>query len=92
MLVTGLGLPSEMINHVKSGAAPEFALWNPIDLGYAATMIAYNLATGKAKAAAGGEISMGKVGTCKLDDDLSCPMAPPFVFDSSNIDQFSKVY
>ena len=92
VLVTGLGLPSEMINHVKSGAAPEFALWNPIDLGYAATMIAYNLATGKAKAEAGAEISMGKVGTCKLDDDLSCPMAPPFVFDKSNIDEFSKVY
>jgi Periplasmic binding protein domain len=44
VLVTGLGLPSEMIKHVKSGAAPAFALWNPIDLGYAATTIAYNLA------------------------------------------------
>jgi rhamnose transport system substrate-binding protein len=92
VLVTGLGLPSEMINHVKSGAAPEFALWNPIDLGYAATTIAYNLATGKEKAVAGGELSMGKLGKVKLDDDLSGAMAPPFVFDSSNIDEFAKVY
>jgi rhamnose transport system substrate-binding protein len=92
VLVTGLGLPSEMINHVKSGAAPQFALWNPIDLGYAATTIAYNLATGKEKATAGGELSMGKLGKVKLDDDLSGPMAPPFVFDASNIDEFSKVY
>ena len=43
--VTGLGLPSEMAGHVESGASKSFAIWNPIDLGYAATMIAYNLAT-----------------------------------------------
>jgi rhamnose transport system substrate-binding protein len=92
VLVTGLGLPSEMLNHVKSGAAPQFALWNPIDLGYAITTIAFELATGKAKAAPGAQISMGKVGTVTLDDDLSGPMAPPFVFDKSNIDEFSKVY
>jgi rhamnose transport system substrate-binding protein len=92
VFVTGLGLPSEMLNHVKSGASPQFALWNPIDLGYAATTIAYNLATGKEKATAGGELSMGKLGKVKLDDDLSGPMAPPFVFDASNIDEFSKVY
>jgi len=92
VLVTGLGLPSEMAAHVKSGAAPQFALWNPIDLGYAATTIAFELATGKAKAAPGAEIAMGKVGTCKLDDDLSCPMAPPFVFDAKNIDEFAKIY
>jgi rhamnose transport system substrate-binding protein len=92
VFVTGLGLPSEMIAHVKSGASPAFALWNPIDLGYAATTIAYNLATKKETATAGGELSMGKLGKVKLDDDLSGPMAPPFVFDASNIDQFSKVY
>jgi rhamnose transport system substrate-binding protein len=92
VFVTGLGLPSEMITHVKSGASPAFALWNPIDLGYAATTIAYNLATKKETAKAGGELSMGKLGKVKLDDDLSGPMAPPFVFDASNIDQFSKVY
>ena len=38
--VTGLGLPSEMAGHVKSGAVKEFAIWNPIDLGYAATYAA----------------------------------------------------
>jgi len=92
VLVTGLGLPSEMIKHVKSGAAPAFALWNPIDLGYAATTIAYNLATGKEKAKAGGELSMGRLGKVKLDDDLSGPMAPPFVFDAKNIDEFAKIY
>lgn len=92
VLVTGLGLPSEMLSHVKSGASPQFALWNPIDLGYAAATIAYNLANKKETATAGGELSMGKLGKVKLDDTLSGPMAPPFVFDAKNIDQFSKIY
>ena len=47
--VTGLGLPSEMAGHVKAGASKSFAIWNPIDLGYSATMIAYDLATKKAR-------------------------------------------
>jgi rhamnose transport system substrate-binding protein len=92
VLVTGLGLPSEMASHVKSGAAPVFALWNPIDLGYAATTIAYNLATGMESATAGGELSMGKLGKVTLDDTLSGPMAPPFSFDGSNIDEFAAIY
>lgn len=90
--VTGLGLPSEMAGHVKSGASKSFAIWNPIDLGYSATMIAYNLATGAAKAEAGAEIPMGRMGNVKLDDKLEGAMADPFVYDSSNIDQFSSIF
>jgi rhamnose transport system substrate-binding protein len=92
VIVTGLGLPSEMAAHVKSGAAPTFALWNPIDLGYAATTIAYNLANGKETVTAGGELSMGKLGKVKVDDTLSGPMAPPFTFNASNIDEFAAIY
>ncbi|MGO8433548.1 substrate-binding domain-containing protein, partial [Rhizobium johnstonii] len=32
--VTGLGLPSEMAGAITSGATKEFAIWNPIDIGY----------------------------------------------------------
>jgi rhamnose transport system substrate-binding protein len=63
---------------VKSGASKSFAIWNPIDLGYAATMIAYNLSNGTAKAEAGGEIPMGRMGNVKLDDKLEGAMADPF--------------
>jgi rhamnose transport system substrate-binding protein len=90
--VTGLGLPSEMAAHVKSGASKSFAIWNPIDLGYAATMIAYNLSNGTAKAEAGGEIPMGRMGSVKLDDKLEGAMADPFTYDASNIDQFSSIF
>jgi rhamnose transport system substrate-binding protein len=90
--VTGLGLPSEMAGHVKSGASKSFAIWNPIDLGYAATMIAYNLSNGSAKAEAGAEIPMGRMGTVKLDDNKEGAMADPFTYDASNIDQFSSIF
>lgn len=90
--VTGLGLPSEMAGHVASGASKSFAIWNPIDLGYSATMIAYNLATDKAEAKAGGSIPMGRMGSVMLDDNTEGAMADPFVYDSSNIDDFKDIF
>jgi rhamnose transport system substrate-binding protein len=62
--VTGLGLPSEMAGAIKSGASKSFAIWNPIDLGYAATYLADDLVKGTATKT---EASMGKLGKVKLD-------------------------
>jgi rhamnose transport system substrate-binding protein len=90
--VTGLGLPSEMAGHVDSGATKSFAIWNPIDLGYSATMIAYNLATGAAEAKPGAEIPMGRMGSVTLDDNNEGAMADPFVYDSSNINEFKSIF
>ncbi|MBU3029138.1 rhamnose ABC transporter substrate-binding protein [Paracoccus marinaquae] len=90
--VTGLGLPSEMAGHVKSGASKSFAIWNPIDLGYSATMIAYHLAKGDAKAEPGATISIGRMGEVTLDDNTEAAMADPFVYDASNIDAFSSIF
>ncbi len=89
--VTGLGLPSEMAAHVASGASKSFAIWNPIDLGYAATMLAYNLSNG-AEAVAGGTVEMGRMGTLTLDENLEGAMADPFVYDASNIDAFKDIF
>lgn len=92
VMVTGLGLPSEMAGHVKSGASKSFAIWNPIDLGYSATMIAYNLSQGKAKATPGGTIPMGRMGSLTVGDDLSGAMADPFIYDASNVDDFADIF
>ncbi len=92
ILVTGLGLPSEMAGHVESGASKSFAIWNPIDLGYAATMISYNLAKGEATASAGGEIGMGRLGSVTLSDTLDGAMSDPFVYDASNINDFKDIF
>lgn len=90
--VTGLGLPSEMAGHVKSGASKSFAIWNPIDLGYSATMIAHQLATDAATADPGATISIGRMGEITLDENGEAAMADPFTYDASNIDEFSSVF
>ncbi|MCV3737174.1 rhamnose ABC transporter substrate-binding protein [Rhizobium sp. TRM96647] len=89
--VTGLGLPSEMAGHVKSGASKSFAIWNPIDLGYSATMIANDLIEG-AEAKPGAELNMGRMGKVKLDDKNEGAMADPFVYDASNVEEFAKIF
>ncbi len=89
--VTGLGLPSEMAGCVDSGATKSFAIWNPIDLGYSATMLAHAIANG-AETGAGAEIPMGRMGSVTLDDTGSAAMADPFTYDSSNIEQFKSIF
>ncbi|MBP1807543.1 rhamnose ABC transporter substrate-binding protein [Rubellimicrobium aerolatum] len=90
--VTGLGLPSEMAGAVESGASKSFAIWNPVDLGYATTMIAYHLAQGDATAEPGAAIPMGRIGTATLDDNNEAAMAVPFTYDASNIEEFKSVF
>ncbi len=89
--VTGLGLPSEMAGHIESGASKSFAIWNPIDLGYSAVMLANSLIDG-IEAAPGAEIPMGRMGTLTLDDNSEGAMADPFVYDASNIDDFKDIF
>jgi len=89
--VTGLGLPSEMAGHIDSGASKSFAIWNPIDLGYSAVMLANALIDG-AKAGPGAEIPMGRMGSLTLDDNSEGAMADPFVYDSSNINDFKSIF
>ncbi len=90
--VTGLALPSEFKKFIDNGASQAVALWNPIDLGYSAVQISYQLATKKAEAKPGATISIGRVGSITLDDTNSAAMAAPFQFDKSNIEEFSKIY
>jgi rhamnose transport system substrate-binding protein len=89
--VTGLGLPSEMAGAVESGATTSFAIWNPIDLGYAATMLAYNINKGAA-VGEGAAIPMGRMGTATLDANGEAAMSDPFTYDASNIADFKSVF
>ncbi|WP_157019051.1 rhamnose ABC transporter substrate-binding protein [Mesorhizobium xinjiangense] len=89
--VTGLALPSEFKQFIDNGASQAVALWNPIDLGYSAVYLAHDLATG-ATAEPGATLSIGRVGEVTLDDTNAAAMAPPFQFDKSNIEEFSKIY
>ena len=89
--VTGLGLPSEMAGAVDSGATKSFAIWNPIDLGYSAAMLAHNIANG-AEVGPGASVDMGRMGSAELDDNSEAAMSDPFTYDSSNIDQFKSIF
>lgn len=90
--VVGLALPSEFKKFIDNGSSTAAALWNPIDLGYSAIQIAYQLVNKTAEAKPGAVISMGRVGSVTLDDNNSGDMAPPFEFNKGNIEEFSKIY
>lgn len=90
--VTGLGLPSELAGHVMKGSVQSFAIWNPVDLGYAAVEMAYNIATGKAKAAPGQTIPTGRMGTVKLNQNSDGVMAPPTIYDKANVEAAAKLF
>ncbi len=92
VFVTGLGLPSEMAGHVKSGAVKEFAIWNPIDLGYAATFAANEFVKGTAQSKTGASVSVGRLGNVTLDAAGEAALGPPFTYNSANIDQFAKLF
>ena len=89
--VTGLALPSEFKQFIDNGASQAVALWNPIDLGYSAVMLANALVEG-GEAKPGATLSMGRMGDLTLDDTNSGAMAAPFTFDATNIEEFSKIY
>ncbi|NIZ08370.1 rhamnose ABC transporter substrate-binding protein [Pseudooceanicola sp. HF7] len=91
--VTGLGLPSEMAGAIESGASKSFAIWNPIDLGYSATMMAHFLAANAdAEVGEGTVIPIGRMGEVTLDETGAAAMADPFVYDESNIDDFKDIF
>jgi rhamnose transport system substrate-binding protein len=90
--VTGLGLPSEMKAHVESGCSKSFTLWNPVDLGYAAVYTAYRLAKKEVKGAEGEVVDLGRLGKRTIDAKKEFVAGEPFVFDKSNINEFSKIF
>jgi len=89
--VTGLGLPSELAGHVMAGSVKSFAIWNPIDLGYATIELAVHIVRG-APAGAGTTVSIGRLGEVTFDAMGSGPMAKPFVYDQSNVADYAKVF
>jgi rhamnose transport system substrate-binding protein len=89
VLVTGLGTPNQMREYVKSGAAPQFALWNPADLGYLAIYALDAIASGKIKGQPGDKFSAGKLGDYTVAADGTVLLGLPFIYNKDNIDKFN---
>ncbi len=99
VIVTGLGLPSEMAEFMEgeNPACPYMFLWNPIDVGAVA---GYTLMAMVNDGFDGGQVGAsftaadGKTYTVSQADDggTQIIVGPPFKFDSSNIADWKTVY
>ena len=93
VVLTGLGLPSQMKKYVLNGTVKKFALWNPEDLGYLAGYAVAAIASGDITGKVGETFKAGKLGTYKIihgpDGRPQVILGPPFVFNKSNVAKFN---
>jgi rhamnose transport system substrate-binding protein len=91
VFVTGLGTPKGMVDFVKGGQSPVFALWNVTDLGYLAYAVAVDLINGTIKGNPGDKFTV-KFASGSVDYTIGADgvvvLGPPFVFNKDNIDSF----
>jgi len=96
VLVTGLGLPSEMATYIENGACPYMFLWNPIDVGYLGAFTGTALVSGKITGAVGDKFKAGRLGEYTIvkasDGGTEVVLGPPFKFDKTNIADWKTVY
>ena len=89
VLLTGLGTPDSLKKYVSDGTIKAFELWNPANLGYLAGYAAVEFASEKVNGSQGQTFSAGKLGTFTVGADKTVLLGPPFVFNSSNINNFN---
>jgi rhamnose transport system substrate-binding protein len=96
VMLTGLGLPSEMSEYIDNGACPYMFLWNPIDVGYLGAYVATALTDGKITGRTGDKFAAGRLGeytiTSAPDGGTEVLLGPPFKFDKANINDWKTVY
>jgi rhamnose transport system substrate-binding protein len=92
VVLTGLGLPSQMKTYVHDGTVKKFALWNPENLGYLAGYAVSAISEGKITGKVGEKFTAGKLGGYTIrkaaDGRPEVILGPPFVFDKTNVDKF----
>ena len=64
-----LGVPAEMVSYTLNGCAPEFALWDFVDLGYLTYYTSYLIATGQMVGEIGETFEAGRMGTYTIEKD-----------------------
>jgi rhamnose transport system substrate-binding protein len=96
VVISGLGLPAELVSYTLNGCAPQFALWSFVDLGYLTYYTAYALATGAVKGEIGERFEAGRMGTYAIEKDptrdagLRVLMGPFTVYDKTNVEAAAK--
>ncbi len=92
IFVTGLGLPSELVGHVMKGSVQSFAIWNPVDLGYGAVYLAFDIASGKVKPQPSKSASLGRLGSRTFDENNLLVLGPAKVYDKANVEAAAKIF
>ena len=85
--VTGLALPNAMKPYVNKGCVNGVVLWNPENLGYAATQVLRAAIDGTLKPGAT-SVKAGKLGELKIVNGSEVLLGAPTVFTKDNINQF----
>lgn len=98
VIVTGLGLPSEMAEFMGKGevACPYMFLWNPIDVGRTAAYALLEMVNGQLTGALGETFTASNgieyVVTEAGDKGTEIIIGPPFEFNADNIEDWKTVY
>ncbi len=85
--VVGLATPNGMKPFVNDGCVQSVVLWNPVDLGYAATYVMRAIVDGTLKA---GDTSVeaGRLGTLQVVNGSEILLGAPYIFTPDNINDF----
>jgi len=96
VLLTGLGLPSEMAPFIEEGICPWMYLWNPVDLGYLTAYTGDALVNDQITGSIGDTFFAGSMGerviTKDIDGGTEVMLGDPFKFDKANIAEWKEVY
>lgn len=85
--VTGLGVPSLIRPYLKDGSLEEAALWNPVDIGYAAMYIVNAQLKGTLSPQSG-YVAAGRLGKLRFIANDIVLLGEPLIFTKDNVDQF----
>jgi rhamnose transport system substrate-binding protein len=104
LILTGLGLPSQMKGYTGNANVKAFELWNPFDLGYLAGIAAMEISSGVVTNTPGQTLTIPANGTKLVeakswtivkaaagstDPSNSVTLGNPFVFTKSNVGKFN---
>jgi len=95
MKVSGLGFPPELLRASKRGCAPEFVLFDNLDLGYLAYHASHKLVTGQLEGKIGETVNAGRLGTRQIEADphrenaLWIKLGDFIKYDESNVERAS---
>lgn len=98
VIVTGLGLPSEMAEFMGEGnvACPYMFLWNPIDVGRVAAYALVEMVNGSLTGELGQTFTAANGTTYTVteagDGGTEIIIGPPFAFTAENIAEWKTVY